>query len=503
VIQHFHRNLVCLAVGVFILTPATLTFAQHADLELVASSVLPDAPNPQDAAQVTHAAIDGTVKDVFGAAVSGASVTLANVISGDKHTSATNDGGGFNFLAVEPGSYRIMITANGFAPWTSSPIIVQLGAPYTLPSIVLQVASASSTVSVSASQHDIAEEQIKEEEKQRVIGILPEFFVSYRWNAAPLTTKQKFELALKNSFDPVSLTLMGAMAGYSQANNHLRPFGQGTEGYAKRFGVRFADDFDASMIGDAILPSIFHQDPRYFVKGTGSFQSRAFHAMTFPFICRGDDGHSMSNYSRMLGTFASVELENIYYPPGWRMDMSAKSLMSSNSYLLYYLTTSLNDLITEFVTPHLTTHKPKHVLPSMELILREGTPVSLVATQSLTAGNAVKGQSVIFALARDLRADGVTVAEAGDKAFGEVTNAEKSIDDVKEGQLTIQLKYLQVGAEEVSLRVSKQRLADSEVMNGSTEKAAGSAKIIKTSLIHAGDEFTVYVAQDVSLHPAE
>jgi hypothetical protein len=139
----------------------------------------------------------------------------------------------------------------------------------------------------------------------------------------------------------------------------------------------------------------------------------------------------------------------------------------------------------------------------MELILREGTPVSLVATQSLTAGNAMKGQPVVFALARDLKADGVTVAKAGSKAFGEVTDAEKSINDVKDGQLTIQLKYLQVGAEEVSLKVSKKRPADSEVMNGPTGKAAGSAKIIKASLIHAGDEFTVYVAQDISLHPEE
>jgi hypothetical protein len=353
VIQYFGRNLVGLAVGVFILTPATLTFAQHADLELVANSALPDAPSPQDAVQATLAAIDGTVKDVYGAAISGAAVTLENALSGDKRPSTTNDGGSFNFLAVDPGTYRITITANGFAPWTSSPMIVQIGAPYELPSIVLQVASASSSVSVSVSQHDIAEEQIKEEEKQRVIGILPEFFVSYRWNAVPLTTKQKFELALKSSFDPVSLTLTGAEAGYSQANNHLRPFGQGTQGFAKRYGVRFADEFDATMIGGAILPSIFHQDPRYFVKGSGSVQSRALHAMTFPFICRGDNGHSRPNYSRMLGTFASVELENTYYPPGWRMDMSA------NSYLLAYLTTSLNDLITEFVIPHLTTHKPK------------------------------------------------------------------------------------------------------------------------------------------------
>lgn len=354
-IQCFRRNIVGLAVGVFILTPATLTFAQHADLELVASSALPDAPSPQDAVQATLAAIDGTVKDVSGAAISGTAVTLENALSGEKRTSSTNDGGSFNFLTVDPGTYRITITANGFASWTSSAIIVKNGAPYEMPSIVLQVASASSNVSVSVSQHDIAEEQIKEEEKQRLFGILPEFHVSYRWDAVPLTTKQKFELALKSSFDPVPLAIIGAEAGYSQANNHLRPFGQGTEGYAKRFGVRFADDFDASMIGGAILPSIFHQDPRYFVKGTGSIQLRTLHAMTFPFICRGDDGHSMPNYSRMLGLYASVELANTYYPPDWNMGISAKS------YLLGYLETSVDNLITEFVIPHLTTHKPKHV----------------------------------------------------------------------------------------------------------------------------------------------
>jgi hypothetical protein len=248
VIRHFRRNLFGIAVGVSILTPASLTFAQHANLELVAGSVLPDAPSPQDAVQAELAAIDGIVKDVSGAAISGATVALENLPSGEKRTLATTDGGSFNFLAVDPGTYRIMITANGFAPWTSSTMIIQKGVPFELPSIVLQVASASNSVSVSVSQHDIAEEQIKEEEKQRLIGIFPEFHVSYRWNAAPLTTKQKFELALKSSFDPVPLTLVGAMAGYSQANNHLRPFGQGTEGYAKRFGVKFADASDNAMI---------------------------------------------------------------------------------------------------------------------------------------------------------------------------------------------------------------------------------------------------------------
>jgi hypothetical protein len=203
----------------------------------------------------------------------------------------------------------------------------------------------------------------------------------------------------------------------------------------------------------AILPSIFHQDPRYFVKGTGSVQSRAFHAMVFPFVCRGDNGHSMPNYSMMLGVYTSAELANKYYPPGWRTDMSAEY------YSLDYLGTSVDNLIKEFVLPHLTTHKPKHVQRSMELILREDTPVSLVATQSLTAGNAVKGQSVVFALASDLKVDGVTVARAGNKAFGEVANTEKSTNDAKDAQLTLQLKYLQVGAEEVSLKVSKKHPA--------------------------------------------
>jgi hypothetical protein len=169
-------------------------------------------------------------------------------------------------------------------------------------------------VNVVFTIHDLAEEQMKAEEKQRVLGVFPNFYTSYIWHAAPLTAKQKFRLALRTSVDPTAFVITGVTAGIEQWQNYFSGYGQGSQGYAKRYGAAYADGFISTMIGAAILPSAFHQDPRYFYKGTGSIGSRALYAISTVVICRGDNGRWQPNYSNVLGNLASAGISNIYYP---------------------------------------------------------------------------------------------------------------------------------------------------------------------------------------------
>ena len=171
-------------------------------------------------------------------------------------------------------------------------------------SAVLQVAAASSSVNVTLQQHELAAEQLKAEEKQRLLGVFPDFFVSYAPNAAPLTAAQKFQLGWKTITDPVVFIDTGIAAGIQQSRNNYPEFGQGTEGYAKRFGAQYADRVSSIVIGRVVMQSIFHQDPRYFYKGTGSVGSRALYAIGTAFVRKGDNGHWQPDYSDVLGGMA-------------------------------------------------------------------------------------------------------------------------------------------------------------------------------------------------------
>ena len=162
---------------------------------------------------------------------------------------------------------------------------------------------------------EVAEEQIKIEEKQRVLGVLPNFYVSYIPDAAPLTSKQKFKLAFRTVIDPFTFVSVGGAAGIQQWQNHFKGYGQGAQGYAKRFGAGYGDTVSGTFIGGAILPSLLKQDPRYFYKGTGSVPSRFLYAIANAFICKGDNRRWQVNYSNMLGSLAAGGISNLYYPP--------------------------------------------------------------------------------------------------------------------------------------------------------------------------------------------
>jgi hypothetical protein len=270
-------------------------------------ALLPDAPKPQPGIIV------GTVIDVNSDTVPGAVVALEGSALKDPRMIVSNDKGFFEFSDLVPGTYHINISAQGFASWTSPEIMLKPGQYVILKGSKLQVAMALTTVTVGYSAEEIATEQIKIEEKQRIFGIIPNFYVSYDQNAAPLTTKLKFQLAAKVAFDPVTFIGVGIAAGAEQAGNHPN-YTQGAKGYAERYGAVYANGFSDIMIGGAILPSLLHQDPRYFYQGAGTKKSRALHALTSPFVCKGDNGQWQPNYSTIGGDLASAAISNAYYP---------------------------------------------------------------------------------------------------------------------------------------------------------------------------------------------
>ena len=270
--------------------------------------LLSDTPKPQPGIIV------GTAVDVNDDAIPGATVSLEGRVVSDSRTIVSNDNGFFEFKDLEPEtSYHVTISAPGFANWTSPEIMLKPGQYVIVKGTKLQVAMALTTVTVGYSANEVATEQVKIEEQQRIFGFIPNFYVSYDQNAAPLTTKLKFELAAKVSFDPVTFFGVAIAAGAEQAGNDPN-YPQGWKVLGERYGAAYANGFTDIMIGGAILPSLLHQDPRYFYQGTGTTKSRVLHALTTPFITRGDNGQRQPNYSTIGGDLASAAISNAYYP---------------------------------------------------------------------------------------------------------------------------------------------------------------------------------------------
>ena len=265
----------------------------------------------------TPGSITGTIVDQTGAGVAGARVKLTREDQSPAEEAVSDEDGRFAFANVAPGPFQIAITAEGFSPQSSS-FVLQPGERRVVPQIALALATAVTEVHVVPPRVEVAEDQIKEQEKQRVLGVVPNFYVSYVRNAVPLSPKQKFELAWKTSVDPISFGVVGVAAGVQQAQNDFNGYGQGAQGYAKRFAASYGDFLSGTFIGGAILPSLLKQDPRYFYKGTGSKRSRFLYAIANSVICKGDNGHWEANYSSIVGSLAAGGISNLYYPASSR-----------------------------------------------------------------------------------------------------------------------------------------------------------------------------------------
>lgn len=264
----------------------------------------------------------------------------------------SGENGQFFFSNVPPGPFQLTVTAAGFAERTFSGT---LGAEEVdlVPQIVLPVATNVTEVKVGLTREEVAlvaEEQLKIEEKQRVLGAIPNFYVSYIPDAAPLTSKQKFKLAAKTVIDPFTFVVVAGTAGVEQWQNHFIGYGQGAEGYAKRFGAGYADTVSGTFIGGAILPSLLKQDPRYFYKGIGSIRFRFLYAIANAVICKGDNKRWQPNYSNVLGNLAAGGISNIYYPP---QDRNGAELTFVNAGIGVG-STAVSNLFQEFLIRKLT-----------------------------------------------------------------------------------------------------------------------------------------------------
>jgi hypothetical protein len=295
--------------------------------------------------------ISGTVEDQSGAVSVGAHVRLAieGQAGGQEVLSGRN--GEFAFEQVRPGRFQLEISSLGFITQKVSGVL-HPGEFYLTPLVKLSVSGESTEVSVALSPFEIAEEQIKEQEKQRVFGIIPNFYVSYDPDPVPLRSKQKFKLAWRSSIDPVTIAGAGVVAGLQQASDDFSGYGQGMSGYAKRFGASYANIFAGTFIGSAIFPSLLRQDPRYFYKGTGSIPSRIGYALANSVVCKGDNKRWQVNYSSIAGSFATGAVSYLYYP---ERDRGAGLLLQSS--LLRLAESSFVGVFQEFVvrkfTPHL------------------------------------------------------------------------------------------------------------------------------------------------------
>ena len=296
--------------------------AQQAPVAVASDSALPDAPGVDSSAappvgelpQAGTATISGTVLDTNGSEVQGAQVKLTRSAGTDTRVSQTGNDGEFKFTGLAPGAYRVAVSGPGMGTVISPEIKLQADEFRVVPQIVLAVAAASSNVTVLGDKEEIAEEQVHIAVQQRVLKVFPNFYSSYDWNAPPMGSKQKFKLAFRAVTDPMAFAGAAGVAGAEQYYNVFPSYGGGIKGYAKRYGAAYANDVSGRIFSSAIFPSIFHQDPRYFYRGSGSVRARALYAMSAAVIARGDNGHWQPNYSEILGNFAAGALSNLYYP---------------------------------------------------------------------------------------------------------------------------------------------------------------------------------------------
>ena len=310
--------------------------------------------SPIPSQQDSGATLSGTVMDQKGDVLEGALVVLSGPAGSHLRTVQSDSNGQFEFTSLPPNVYRLTVSAPGMSTFTSPEIPLRAGEFHILPPVTLWLSPVTTTVIVTGNSQRLSEEQLHIAEQQRIAGIIPNFYSSYTWNAPPMLAKQKFQLSIRSIIDPVSFVAVAGVAGAEQYLNLFPAYGGGIEGYGKRYGAALANHVAGTLLGRAVYPSVFHQDPRYFYKGNGSIKSRALYAISAAVIARGDGGRWEPNYSLVLGHFSAAAISNLYYPASDR----GASLVALNG-LAGIGGDAVANLVREFILKHFTSHVPR------------------------------------------------------------------------------------------------------------------------------------------------
>ena len=308
--------------------------------------------SPSQTQTASTGAVSGTVTDQEGSVAAGANVALSSDNDSSQQETTSGDNGEYSFTNVPPGPFQLTVSAPGFDTKIYSGS-VRAGEAVVVPAIALNITAVTAEVNVQLTPVEVAQEQLKEQEQQRVFGFIPNFYVSYVADAAPLIPRQKFQLAWRSSIDPFTIAGAAALAGLQQAGDDYSGYGQGASGYFKRFGASYADIFSATFLGSAIFPSLLKQDPRYFYRGPGS-KSRFLYAAANSVICKGDNKKWQVNYSNILGSFAAGGISYLYYPESERN----VSTIVQNS-VVRIAESSLAGIFQEYVLRRFTTTRDK------------------------------------------------------------------------------------------------------------------------------------------------
>ena len=212
-----------------------------------------------------------------------------------------------------------------FACMTILPASAQQSTPSPAPSSQTEPASPGAAPSNPPQQTDT---ETKKESKttsesagpgtsnDRLFFTLPNFLtLENAGQVPPLTTKQKLAVVVRGSFDYVQYPWYAFLAGINQAQNSEPGYGQGWAGYGKRYAASFADGTIENFMTGAILPSLLHQDPRYFQLGHGSFTHRALYAVSRNLVTRGDSGKNQFNFSEVVGGAMAATISTYSYHP--------------------------------------------------------------------------------------------------------------------------------------------------------------------------------------------
>jgi hypothetical protein len=322
---------------------------------------LPEAPGfaGQEAtpARASAAMIEGVVTDGHGGVIPQAIVTLSEKGHAALHETTADGAGHFRFNGLEPGSYTLLVSAPQFRTQLFPPVQLDAGEHSELQPIALAPATAETSITVSADSSAVAEQELKLETKQRIVGIIPNFYTSFIYDAAPLTARQKFKLNLHSVTDPTIFLGVAAAAGAEQYENTFPSWGNSdAASYGKRFAAGYGDALLTHTFSYALYPAIFHQDPRYFYLGpTNKTSTRVLHALSYGLIARGDDGRQQLNYSHLLGSASAGAVSSLYHP---RSD--SPGYLAGINLGIGIGTSAFEAVFREFVWPHFTTHVPAY-----------------------------------------------------------------------------------------------------------------------------------------------